>query len=75
MKIEFCKNGVPPFDNTDYFICDVCGVDDWEMCYLRHGPSNSRKGILFLCPQCLATLHSITEPLSLLVQFGVDTKG
>jgi hypothetical protein len=28
---------------------------------------------LVLCPTCIATLHSITSPLSVLVQTGIDT--
>ena len=53
--------------------CHECGKKDKQLFMLT--PNNPMfNAHLVICLDCIATLHSFTSPLSILVQVGANTK-
>jgi len=76
MKIQTAREWLVARDilhlKDNAFRCEECdrsgiGQDDVINVVFQHTSS------LFLCTTCLATLHSLTSPLSVLVTLGIDT--
>ena len=67
MKIRLLDNPYPPWEHRE---CHSCRKSlPIEKLFMLSISSNT-----LLCPDCVATLHSMTSPLSILVMTGIDTK-